>query len=103
MKLYQTIEAVASELGVNTSKLRYYEQVFDDLKPKRSKDGDRMYTAEDIALIREIIDLTTKRGLKLAAANEVLKKRGKHQRETAQMLAELQTIKDFLVQVRAEL
>jgi DNA-binding transcriptional MerR regulator len=102
-KLYYTIKEVADELGINTSKLRYYEQEFDDLKPKRTKDGDRLYTTNDITLVRDIIDLTTNRGLKLAAAKVELKKRVTRQRETARLIADLQAIRAFLVQVRAEL
>ena len=102
-KLYYTIKEVADALGVNQSKLRYYEQEFDDLKPKRGKDDDRMYTADDIALLKDIIDLTANRGLKLAAAKVELKKRVARQRETARMIAGLQAIRAFLAQVRAEL
>ncbi len=102
-KLYYAIGEVADTLGVNASKLRYYEQEFDDLKPKRTKDGDRLYTASDIALVRDIIDLTTKRGLKLSAAKTELKKRVTRQRETARLIADLRAIRAFLAQVRAEL
>ena len=102
-KLYYTIREVADALGVNASKLRYYEQEFDDLKPRRTKDGDRHYTTDDITLVRDIINLTANRGLKLAAAKVELKKRVTRQRETARLIAELQTIRAFLAQVRAEL
>lgn len=102
-KLYYTIKEVADALNVNTSKLRYYEQEFDDLKPKRTKDGDRLYANDDITLVKDIIDLTASRGLKLAAAKVELKKRVPRQRETARMIAELKAIRAFLVQVRAEL
>ncbi len=51
---YYRIGEVAELLGVNTSKLRFWESEFPELKPKKTRAGQRLYTEKDVELIREI-------------------------------------------------
>ena len=53
-KLYYSISEVAEMFHVNASKIRFYENTFDVLKPKKNKKGNRQFTAEDIENLKAI-------------------------------------------------
>ncbi len=72
-RIYWTIGEVADQLGVNTSLLRYWEKEFGVLRPKRTGKGDRLYTKDDIAKIREIQTLLKERGFTIVGAKEQLR------------------------------
>ena len=64
---------MAEQLGVNTSLLRYWEKEFGTLRPKRTGKGDRLYTKDDIAKIRDIQVLLKERGFTIVGAKEQLR------------------------------
>lgn len=72
-RIYWTIGEVAAQLGVNTSLLRYWEKEFGVLRPKRTGKGDRLYTKDDIAKIREIRSLLRERGFTIQGAKDQLR------------------------------
>lgn len=72
-RIYWTIGEVAEQLGVNTSLLRYWEKEFGTLRPKRTGKGDRLYTKDDIAKIRDIQVLLKERGFTIVGAKEQLR------------------------------
>ena len=43
-KRYYKIGEVAKAFGVNTSLIRFWENEFDVLKPKKNKKGNRLFT-----------------------------------------------------------
>ena len=45
---FRTIGEAASELGLKTHVLRFWETKFDDLKPMKRADGRRYYRPEDM-------------------------------------------------------
>ena len=47
-KKYYRIREVAEMLDVPLSTLRYWEQEFPSIRPKRGSKGTRLYTANDI-------------------------------------------------------
>ena len=47
-KRYYKIGEVAKAFGVNTSLIRFWENEFDVLKPKKNKKGNRLFTQEDL-------------------------------------------------------
>lgn len=51
---YYRIGEVADMLGVKTSKLRFWESEFPELKPKKTRSGQRLYTGKDVELVRRI-------------------------------------------------
>ena len=53
-KMFYRIGDVAGMVGVETCVLRYWESEFELLKPRRAKSGQRIYTAEDIAILLHI-------------------------------------------------
>ena len=75
---YQTIRAVSALLGVPTSTLRYWETVFPQLSPIRTKSGQRRYSTADVELAEYIRMLLHDKGLKIESAREVVASQYKH-------------------------
>ena len=103
-RMYWPIGEVAETLGVNTSLLRYWEKEFGTLRPKRTIKGDRLYTKDDIAKIREIQTLLKERGFTIVGAKEQLRSAKKLEEQTpAVPEASVREVIKRLERVRAEL
>lgn len=68
LKRYYRIREVAEMLDVPLSTLRYWEQEFSFIRPKRGTRGTRLYSANDVERIRMIHFLLKVKGLKIDAA-----------------------------------
>ncbi len=73
-KLYYTIGEVADMFEVSRSLLRYWENEFAFLTPRKNKKGDRLFTKENIQQIQIIYNLVKVRGFTLEGAKQELKK-----------------------------
>jgi DNA-binding transcriptional MerR regulator len=73
-KLYYTIGEVAEMFQVSRSLLRYWEQEFSYLTPRKNRKGDRLFTKENIHQIQIIYNLVKERGFTLEGAKQELKK-----------------------------
>ena len=73
-KKYNKIGDVAEILNVPTSTLRFWEKEFTVIKPKRNAKNIRVYTAKDIETIKMIYYLVKEKGLKLDAAQAMIKR-----------------------------
>lgn len=103
-RIYWTIGEVAEQLGVNTSLLRYWEKEFGVLRPKRTGKGDRLYTKDDIAKIREIQTLLKERGFTIVGAKEQLRSAKKSEEQPPSVPpASVQEVIQRLERVRVEL
>ena len=56
-KLYYKIGEVAAMLAINTSVLRFWETQFSELAPVKTKTGQRLYSAAEVELLKEIYRL----------------------------------------------
>ena len=76
-KLYYSIGETAEQLGESVSLVRFWSNSFEKfIKPHRTAKGNRQYTVEDIATLKQIHLLVKERGLTLeGAANELQKSR----------------------------
>ena len=72
-KQFYRIREVAEIIGVQPSTLRYWENEFTELSPKRSLSHARRYTTSDIEKLRMIYFLVKVKGLKLEAAKEQMR------------------------------
>lgn len=61
-------------LGLPMSTLRFWENHFPTINPRRNDRGTRFYTPRDIEAIRMIAYLVKDKGMKLEAAQEELKR-----------------------------
>lgn len=73
-KLYYSIGEVATLFGVSRSLLRYWENEFAFLTPRKNRKGDRLFTKENIQQIQIIYNLVKERGFTLDGAKQELKK-----------------------------
>jgi len=62
-KLYSKIGDVANQFGVNTSLIRYWEQEFSFISPKKNNKGTRYYTSKDIDSFALIHHLVKEKGM----------------------------------------
>jgi len=67
-KLYYRIGEVAELLKINTSVLRFWETQFEQLKPQKSKTGQRLYSQRDLELAKQIQELLYREKLTIAGA-----------------------------------
>ncbi len=66
------IGQVSQTLGLEQYVLRYWETEFKQLRPARNPAGQRLYSEEDMALLRRIIHLLYERHFTIAGARAVL-------------------------------
>ncbi len=72
--VYYSIGEVSNILDVKESTLRYWEKEFDQLKPKRSDSNRRVYSNDDIEMIKKIMHLLVDMKYTIAGAKEELEK-----------------------------
>ena len=70
--LYYRIGQACKELDIQPYVLRYWETEFVALAPDKSKSGQRVYSAEDLAIIRRIKELLYDEGFTIAGAKKKL-------------------------------
>ena len=103
LKRFYSIQEVAEMYDVNESLLRYWETVFPQLTPKRAGRGVRQYTKEDIKLVGIIHDLVKRRGMKLSAARDMLRRNKDGAYRSNEAIEKLRQIRQQLVEMRASL
>ena len=95
-KLYYSIGEVADMLGVSKSLIRYWENEFDFLTPKKNKKGDRRFTRENIEQLLIIYELVKERGFTLEGAKQELKQNKKRLLTRQQVITRLQHMRNNL-------
>lgn len=101
-KLYYSIGDVAAMFHENTSLIRYWENEFSILKPKKNKKGDRFFRPEDIKNLKMIYHLLRERKYTIEGAKEFLKN-NKAAGEKHEMIESLEKIKLFLIELKNNL
>lgn len=96
-KYYYSIGEVAKMFGVNTSMIRYWENEFDVLRPRKNKKGNRLFTQRDVRYVHVIYHLTKVKGYTLAGAKQALKEKFSEYEERVIMLETLDKTRKFLV------
>ncbi len=101
-KQYYSIGDVATMFKENTSLIRYWENEFSILKPKKNKKGDRYFRPEDVKNLKMIYHLLRERKYTIDGAKEFLKN-NKAAGEKHEMIESLQKIKSFLLELKNNL
>lgn len=96
-KRYYRIGDVAIMLDLPQSTLRFWEKEFGEIRPKRKNGGNRLYTPNDIELLRLIKFLIKDKGLKIEAAKEHLRNNRKAIEKTHEVIHRLQQVRRELV------
>ena len=102
-KRYYSIGEVAKAFDVNASMIRFWDNEFDILKPKKNAKGNRMFTPEDITNLQLIYHLVKERGFTLEGAKTHLKEGQKKTLDKFEIIRKLETIRTQLTNIKNEL
>ena len=102
-KVFYSISEVADLFGVNTSKIRFWENEFDILKPHKNAKGNRMFTKEDIENVKLIYHLLKERGMTIKGAQQKLKDNKEDTLQNFEVVKKLQDIRQMLVDIKEEM
>ncbi|UCE93113.1 MAG: MerR family transcriptional regulator [Flavobacteriaceae bacterium] len=102
-KRYYKIGEVAKAFGVNTSLIRFWENEFDVLKPKKNKKGNRLFTPEDIQNLKMIYFLVKEKGFTLEGAKNKLKENPEEVFSKHKIILRLEEVKNELIAIKNQL
>lgn len=101
-KQYYSIGEVAKMFHANQSLIRFWEIEFDVLKPKKNKKGDRYFRPEDVKNLQLIHYLLRQKKYTVEGAKEYFKK-NKNATEKLELVKNLEKVKAFLLELKANL
>ena len=101
-KRYYNIGAVSEMFKVNISLIRFWENEFDILKPKKNGKGDRLFRPEDIKNLQLIYHLLREKKYTIDGAKVFLKKNKKSE-EIFAVIDSLKKTRAFLLDLKANL
>ncbi|WP_240155001.1 MerR family transcriptional regulator [Chitinophaga sp. Cy-1792] len=102
-KQYYSISEVATMFKVNTSLVRYWENEFDILQPKKNRKGDRLFRQEDIHSLKLIYHLLRERKYTIEGAKQKLKEDRKLAARNFEMVQALLKVRGFLTELKDQL
>lgn len=98
-KRFYRIREVAEILGLPLSTLRFWETKFTVVKPQRNERGTRLYTPRDLDTIAMIQYLVKERGLKLEAAEDLIRRNPEGISRKSRAIQRLRAIRNELKQM----
>ena len=101
-KAYYPIGDVAEMFKVNASLIRFWENEFEILKPRKNGKGDRLFRPEDVKNLKLIHHLLRERKYTIDGARDFLKK-NKKVNEKFELINALQKLKSFLLEIKTSL
>ena len=101
-KLYYSIGEVAEMLHVNASLIRYWEKEFKNIKPKKNRKGNRLFTEKDIETLKYVHHLVKEKGLTLEGARNIINEPDSAHLSNFQIIEKLEGLKRFLQELRNE-
>jgi len=107
-KMYYTIGEIARHFGVSTSLIRYWEDEFPHIAPRKNGKGDRRYTKSDIEKVGCIYELIKEKGYTIRGAQSFLSEKPEKQTETtlkhgSELKEKLVKIRSYLIQLKTDL
>ncbi len=102
-KHYYSIGEVAKMFNLSISNIRFWEQEFEILKPKKNKKGDRFFTKQDVSNLKVIYHLLKEKGYTIEGARKKLLQQPDHVSDRIKMIDSLKKIKVFLQSLKDNL
>ncbi len=102
-KRYYSIGEVATAFAVKTSLIRFWENEFTILKPKKNKKGNRLFTASDIQNLKLIYHLVKEKGFTLDGARKKMKENPEGIKDKHEIISNLENIKQELINIKNQL
>ena len=100
-RLYYSIGEVAEMLGENVSLVRFWSDSFPKfVRPKRNAKGNRMYSKDDIDMLKRIYFLVKECGMTLEGAAKRLQVETAKIDNTVKVLDSLRRIRSRLEEIR---
>lgn len=91
-KVYRIGEA-AKLLGVKTSTLRFWEDKFSQIRPKRTETDQRYYSEKDMQVLRRIHTLLHDKGMTISGVQKILKREAKNTASNVMSLGPVRSIR----------
>lgn len=88
---------------VKPSLIRYWEENFDTLRPRKNNKGNRMFTPKDIDTLKLIYHLVREKGMTIAGANKYIKENRNSADRDVQILDHLARVRTELLAIRQEI
>lgn len=102
-KRYYSIGEVAKAFEVNTSLIRFWENTFDILKPKKNAKGNRKFTPQDVKNLQLIYHLVKEKGYTLEGAKAHLKTAKNTTADKLELVKRLENVKTELLKIKEQL
>lgn len=100
-KLYYPIGEVASILNVNASLIRFWEKEFPGyIHPRKNRNGKRMFSQKDIAILKEIHFLIKEQRYTLEGAKNLLSTSKKNIDKEIYLTNTLKKLRSLLLEIR---
>ena len=103
LKLYYSIGEISKILGINTSKIRFWEKEFEILSPKKNKKGNRKFTEKDLNKIKLIHHLLKERKYTISGAKKKIQNNYENVEKQREVIEKLKKIKTELIEIRDNL
>jgi DNA-binding transcriptional MerR regulator len=101
-KQYYTMQEITSMFRVNHSLIRFWENEFSILQPRKNKKGDRLFRPEDVKNLAIIYYLLRQKKYTIDGAKDYLKNKKKLLLQFEQ-IKKLETLKAFLLEIKTAL
>jgi DNA-binding transcriptional MerR regulator len=109
-KVYYSIGEIARHFGVSTSLIRYWEDEFPHITPRKNGKGDRRYNKSDIEKVARIYELIKEKGFTIRGAQAFLSEKPEKQpdaplasSDSANIKKSLLTIRSYLIDLKDQL
>jgi DNA-binding transcriptional MerR regulator len=105
-KIYYSIGEIARHFGVSTSLIRYWEDEFPHITPRKNGKGDRRYSKADIEKVSRIYELIKEKGFTIKGAQSHLVEKTEKSSKSSQtnnVAERLLRIRTFLLELKKDL
>lgn len=103
-KLFYSIGEVSELMGMPVSKIRFWANSFPkQIKPQRTAKGNRLFTRQDIEILKKVQFLSEEKGLTLEGVAKQLASDGSSVNKTVKALDSLKAIRAQLVEIKNSL
>ncbi len=104
LKLYYSIAEVAQMFGVTENLLRFWEQEFPTIHPRRAGRDIRQYTQKDIEAVRQVYHYVRECGMTHEGARRAIKlDHGTQTNQRVETLDRLKRVRDELQEIGRQL
>lgn len=102
-KLYYQIGEVAEMFTEPVSTIRFWENEFEILRPKKNNKGNRLFMQEDIKNLKLIHHLLREKGMTIEGARKYLKLNRDDADYRLQIADTLRSIREMLLDIREDI